>query len=250
MLAAAVFWGTIACHEVGRWIAQRRLAKDPTGAAAGVRTVETAVFGLVGLITAFTFSAAAQRFEARRHLILEEANTISTAWARLDLLAPDRQPGLRQKFRAYLDSRLRTYEKLDDFAAARAEMAVTASTWSAIWEEGVTASRTGGAPSAPMLVLPALNQMNDVATARTLALMTHHPPVILVLLAGLSLMSGLFAGYTSVPGGSRNWLHIGGLALILSLSFYVILDLDYPRAGMIRMQFADQLLVDLRRSMN
>ena len=250
MLSAAVFWGTIGCHELGRRLAQHRHTKDPAGASSGIRTVETAAFGLMGLITAFTFAAAAQRFEARRQLVLEEANTISTAWARLDVLPPDRQPGLRQKFRGYLDSRLRTYQRLDDFTATRAEMAVSASTWSAIWEEGVAAARSEGSPAATMLLLPALNQMSDVATARTLALMTHHPPVIVGLLAGLSLLSGLLAGYASVPGGSRNWLHIAGLALILSMSFYVILDLDYPRAGLIRLEFGDHLLVDLRRSMN
>jgi hypothetical protein len=128
-------------------------------------------------------------------------------------------------------------------------MAVSTSLWAGIWEEGVRAARAEGSPTASMLLLPALNEMGDVATARMLSLHTHHPPAILLSLAGLSTLSGLFAGYSSVPSRSRNWAHIVGLALILSLAQYLIIDYDFPRAGLIRIEFADGLLTDLRRSM-
>lgn len=250
LLAITVFGGTIACHELGRRIGLRRLAADPEGARAGVGTVETAAFALVGLLTAFTFSAAAERFDRRRQLILEEANAISTAYDRLELLPPEPRSSLQNRFKAYLDSRLRTYRVPHDVPAAKAELAASASLWAGIWEHAVPVCRSQGSPAAAMLLLPALNTMNDVATARTLALRTHHPPAIPILLAGLCLLTGLFAGYSSVPGKTRNWMHIGGLALILSLALYLIIDLDYARAGLIRVEFADQLLIDLRRSMD
>ena len=88
--------------EVGRRIGARRLAEDPMGAAAGVGTVEGAVFALFGLLIAFTFSGAAARFDTRRQLIIEETNAIGTAYLRLDLLPVDAQPGLREKFRRYV----------------------------------------------------------------------------------------------------------------------------------------------------
>jgi hypothetical protein len=47
--------------------------------------VEGAVFGLLGLLIAFTFSGAASRFDDRRALIVEEANDIGTAWLRVAL---------------------------------------------------------------------------------------------------------------------------------------------------------------------
>ena len=64
----------------------RELARDPEGLAKGTGAAEGAVFGLLGLILAFSFSGAATRFEQRRHLITEEANAIGTAYLRLDLL--------------------------------------------------------------------------------------------------------------------------------------------------------------------
>ena len=54
--------------------------------------IEGAVFALLGLLLAFTFSGAATRFEGRRHLIVEEANDIGTAYLRVDLLPADAQP--------------------------------------------------------------------------------------------------------------------------------------------------------------
>ena len=250
VLILAVFGGTIACHEVGRRIGLRRLAADPDGAKAGIGTLETAAFGLVGLLTAFTFSAAAERFERRIQLILDETNAIGSAYSCLDLVPPESRPSLQRKFKAYFDSRMRTYQLLPDVAAAYAELAVSDRLWQDLWDEAIAATRSPANPTPAMLLLPQLNTMNDVAAARTLALLTHHPPAILTLLAGLSLLTGLFAGYSSVPGKTRNWMHIGGLALILSLSLYIIIDLDYPRAGLIRVDFADRMLTDLRRSMN
>jgi hypothetical protein len=81
--------------------------------------VEGSVFGLLGLLVAFTFSGASSRFDTRRHLIVEETNAIGTAYLRLDVLPSTVQPALRDSFRRYLDSRLAIYRKLPDAAAAK-----------------------------------------------------------------------------------------------------------------------------------
>ena len=47
-------------------IGVQRIAKEPEEAQAGVGAVEGAVFGLFGLLIAFTFSGAASRFDTRR----------------------------------------------------------------------------------------------------------------------------------------------------------------------------------------
>src|SRR5688572_171592 len=109
LLCSALFVGTVVLLEAGRRLGASRLAADPEGARAGVGAVEGSVFGLLGLLIAFTFSGAASRFDARRQLIVEETNHIGTAWLRLDLLAANEQPELRELFRRYMDSRLETY---------------------------------------------------------------------------------------------------------------------------------------------
>jgi hypothetical protein len=66
--------------DVGRRIGNARLASDMKGVAKGGGVVEGAVFALLGLLIALTFTGAASRFEARRSLITEEANAIGAAY--------------------------------------------------------------------------------------------------------------------------------------------------------------------------
>src|SRR5512137_431463 len=122
MFAAGLLVGMVLLLELGRHLGRRRQSKDEERARAGLGAVEGAVFALLGLLLAFTFSGAASRFDARRQLIVEEANAVGTAWLRLDLLPANAQPELRDLFRRYLDSRLAVYQKLPDFQAARAEL--------------------------------------------------------------------------------------------------------------------------------
>src|SRR5262245_22835515 len=93
--AGGLLAGMLVCLELGRRLGVRRLERDPQGALAGLGAVEGAVFGLYGLLIAFTFSGAPARFDARRQLIAEEANAIGTAYLRIDLLAAESQPALR-----------------------------------------------------------------------------------------------------------------------------------------------------------
>jgi hypothetical protein len=51
-------------------------------------------------------------------------------------------------------------------------------------------------------------------------------------------------------GASRNpnWLHRLAFAGIIALSIYVILDLEFPRRGLIRIDGEDAVLMELRQS--
>nr|MCU0808671.1 DUF4239 domain-containing protein [Candidatus Contendobacter sp.] len=203
---------------------------------------------------AFTFSGAASRFDARRDLIVQETNAIGTAWLRLDLLPADAQPAIRENFRRYVDSRLEVYRKLPDIKAARVELAKATALQGEIWTRAVAAGRLEGAPpAATMLLLPALNEMIDITTTRTMATHMHPPIAIYAMLVGLALASallaGLLAGYGMAGGRSRNWLHMIGFATVMAVAVYVIIDLEFPRLGLIRVDAFDQALVELRASM-
>jgi len=250
LVAGSLFVGILILLEVGRRIGARRIARDPEGARTGVSAVEGALFGLLGLMIAFTFSGAASRFDGRRKLINEEANAIGTAWLRLDLLSTEAQPEIRDLFRKYLDSRLLTYQKLPDVPAAEAELAHSIELQGEIWKRTVAAVK--GAPPGPSgtSVLTALNQMFDIVTTRTMAARTHPPPIVYVMLAALALAAALFAGDGMAGSKKRSTIHILGFAATLALTVYVILDLEYPRFGLIRLDAADRVLVELRQSMN
>lgn len=243
----ALLVGMILCLELGWRIGRHRRARDPEGATAGIATIDGAVFGLLGLLLAFSFSGAAARFDGRRTLIVEEANAIGTAWLRLDLLPPAAQEPLREQFRAYLDSRLMTYDLLPDVAAAEAELQRSMDMQRVIWANAVAACR-GETTTAAMLLLPALNAMFDIATTRTAATRMHPPPVMFGMLFALALASAILAGFGMAGSSSRSWLHVLGFVAAMTAAVYVITDAEFPRFGFIRVGAFDEFLRQLRAS--
>lgn len=247
--AVGLFGGMLLAMEIGKRIGQRRLARDLEGARAGLGAVEGAVFGLLGLLIAFTFQGAANRFDVRRSLIVEEANAVSTAWARLDMLPATAQPALRDLFRRYLDSRLEIYRLLPDVSAAKAELDRSTAMQQEIWNVATTACRTDEGRGVIMLVLPPLNQMFDITTTRTAALRQHPPMIIFGSLFFLALGCALLAGFGMAGSKVRSWAHMLGFAAIMSLAVYVIVDLEFPRLGLIRVDALDVVLQELRSQM-
>lgn len=244
-----IFASSLILIEVGRRIGVRRKVVDPEGAAAGLGAIEGAVFGLMGLLLAFTFSGAASRFDARRQLILEETNAIGTAYLRLDLLPASHQPKLRSDFRNYLDARLAVYRTLPDLKASEAEVSKATALQGEIWTQAVAACKEANSPAVTSLVLSSLNEVIDITTTRTVASQTHPPTVVFVMLFLLLLASSLLAGYGTSAGKTHSWLHTVGFAFIMALAVYVILDIEFPRVGFVRIDYVDQLLQDLRNSM-
>lgn len=247
--ALAIFAGILIGLELGRWVGTRRHARDPEHARDGAATVEAAIFGLMGLLLAFAFSGATQRWDARRGLVVEETNAIGTAWLRVDSLPREAQAPLRDLFRRYLDSRLSVYRALPDAAAARAELAKSEALQGEIWSYAMAECLKPEGDKARLLLLPALNEMIDITTARTMALITHPPFVIYAVLFAVVLASSLMAGFAMAAARERSWLHTIAFALVMAVSVYVILDLEFPRAGLIRIDSIDQVLIDLRASM-
>jgi hypothetical protein len=239
----------LALMELGRRIGVRRLAEHGDNAITGVAAIEGAVFALLGLLLAFTFSSAASRFDTRRQLVVEEANDIGTAYLRVDLLPASAQPQLRETFRRYADSRIGVYRKMPDLAAAWAEMANAADLQKQIWTQAVAGSRDADSPAARMLLLPAINAMIDITTTRTVAAQIHPPAMVFVILLILVLTASFLAGHAMAASKYRGKLHMLCFAIVMTATVYVIIDFEFPRLGLMRIDSFDYVLVDVRESM-
>ena len=247
IFALGLLGGMIVMIELGRRVGARQRARIMEGGAAGVGAVEAAIFALLGLLIAFTFQGASARFDGRRELIVQEANNIGTAWLRIDLLPASAQPVMRDLFRKYLDSRLETYRKVPDMVAVKAELDRTAQLQAEIWKVAVAGQKES--PTVVVGLLPVLNQMFDIVTTRTMAAKTHPPMIVFVMLALMACAAAFMAGHGMSGSQTRSWVHIVGFAMILAVTVFVIMDMEYPRLGMIRVDSFDQVLVELRRSM-
>src|SRR5262245_50256239 len=240
----------VAASEVGWRIGRARLARSAGELAKGVGSAEAVVCGLFGLLVAFTFSGAAGRFEDRRFIIADEANAIGTAYLRLDLLPSDAQPPLRELFRKYVDNRGGVYREMQDTAATEVRLAETVVLQTAIWNMAVSAIKEQGPPTpATALVLGSLNEMIDISDTRKMATLTHPPVIVFLLLGVFGLVCSALVGYETSQNAARSWLHSVTFAAVVSLTVYVIVDIEFPRLGFIRVDSADAAIYDLRETM-
>jgi hypothetical protein len=250
VFALGLFIGTLICLRVGWHVGRQRLSAVDTDAAAGLGAVDGAVFGLMGLLIAFTFTGAAARFDHRRDLIVEEVNAIGTAWLRLDLLQPEARDDLRVLMRQYVDARIATYSNVKDEATVREALQRTQDAQGAFWSRLTPALKAETQLALVASIIPAVNSMFDIAQTRVLATRQHPPWAIYLMLGLLVLVSSLLAGFGMAKAANQSRLHVLAFAVILSTSIYLILDMEYPRLGFIRVDQFDQALLDVRATMN
>ena len=100
-----------------------------------------------------------------------------------------------------------------------------------------------------LMLLAALNEMIDITTTRTAATRMHPPLILFLMLGALSLVGALLAGYGMARGPARSWLHSVGFAAIMATTVYVIIDMEFPRFGLIQVKDFDRLFVELRADM-
>ncbi|MDT4290349.1 hypothetical protein RO575_12325 [Methylomonas sp. MO1] len=250
LVALVLFLGMLLAIEFGRRLGLKTRGDDQKTDNTAAGLIDGAIFGLMGLLIAFTFSGAASRLDHRRDLVINEANAIGTAYLRLNLLPSASQPPLRDLFRQYLDARLDAFQKLPDMAAAEASLLKANQLQNQIWPMAVQACQASGSVPATTLLLAALNEMFDMATLRTTTARVMHPPtVIFVMLFALALLSSFLAGYSMGNNPETTRFHVFGFAAIIAITVYVILDIEYPRAGLIRVDAVDRVLIELRGSM-
>jgi hypothetical protein len=248
LLFGGLFAGILISLEAGYRVGRRSSKRYPERGFEGVGAMEAAVFSLLGLLLAFSFSGATSRFDTRRQLIVQEANAIATAYQRLDL-APTDQSELHRLFREYLDARLQGFQLILDRPTADEQFARAARIEKEIWARALAAGRADPSQNVSRLLLPALNQMSDVANQRAVALETYMPKLVFWLLVGVVLMSGVLAGHAMARRPRRSWLHMLLFSAIISLTITVMFDFNYPRYGLIRIDAADRVFLQLRESM-
>jgi hypothetical protein len=242
-----LFVAMVVCLELGYRLGWRRIRVDG-GAHEGLGSIEAATFALLGLLLGFAFSGALGRFDARRSLIVQEANAIGTAYLRLDLAPPEDQPMLRQLFREYLDARIRVYATPRDDDATNRSVAAAEAVQRRIWAKVIASAQRDQSQNVARVVVPAINDMIDITTVRTVALYTRIPSAILLLLLVVALCSAMTAGYAMAKRGHRSILHIVLYATSIAMTLYVVLDLEHPRLGLIRLDATDRILEALRDS--
>jgi hypothetical protein len=255
-IAAAFFVASLFLLNYGRQLGLRYRQEQGAESMAGLPSVEGAVFALIGLLVAFTVSGALHRFDERRQLVIQEANAVSTAYDRLDLFEGEVAKNLQKKLKEYVRARIEFYRAPHDFSLWEG-----AEIWSRedqnkiyvlktdIWNATIAVCpQTNFHPACP-LVVSALGNVFDIARLRVGAAEKHPPQILYVMLFGLGLGGSLLAGFGMAAAKARSWIHMVTFAATLTATLYVITDIEFPRLGLIRIEYFDHFLVDAYEQM-
>ncbi|MEO7038965.1 MAG: hypothetical protein ABI186_02920 [Candidatus Elarobacter sp.] len=232
LLSLAVLVLVVLAAEVGLRVALRWPARDPRsdGLVAGV---QGAILGLVSLVLAFSFSFAADRYVLRRQLVVQEANTLSTAYLRADLLEPIDARVVRDDIRGYATSRLLVYEDPDAPGAARAReesSRLARDLWSRVAASTIRDPR----PQRSAPELTALSSVFDADTAALDAEMDRLPLAIVLIVLVAAPLAGATVGAAFGRVGQRGRVVVAAFAVLVGLVVLSIVDLDDARLGNIR----------------
>lgn len=202
VVACALFAIFLLSLEIGFRIG----AKSPDKERLGIAVIEGAVFGLLGLLLAFTFGTDIAHFDERRQLIVKEANAVEDAYRGIDLLPPDEQPKMRMLFARYIDARLAAYQNVTSLEVRESSFNAADAIQNQIWQMAVYAWRGPNRPELTLLLVPALNDMFGVAEDRKVALTMHNPAVVIILLVGVGLLTCVLGGtrYPRAVGARRS----------------------------------------------
>jgi hypothetical protein len=230
--------------EAGYRLGKRRLEKHPESKTEGSGAVDSSIFGILGLILAFTFTGTLSRFENRTNLVLKEANAIGTAYLRLDLLPKSDRDKLRPLYKEYVQSRINLYENYENRQLSNSYFRQGLKLQSQIWETANASVLVGKNPGIISLVLSSTNDMIDVANERLQATRTHPPAIVYVLLFTLALASAFLVGQSMSANQRRPLSYMIMFCVTISAITYIILDLEYPRLGLIKIDIGDKVLVE------
>jgi hypothetical protein len=206
--------------------------------------VQAAMLTLLGLLVGFTFSMAVSRYDQRKNFEEAEANAIGTEFVRADLLAAPDAAKLRALLRSYLDQRVLFYSTRDPQELAQVN-ARTARLQSELW--AAVAPQAAAQPTAISAMVAA--GMNDVLNSQGYAQAAWWNRIPLA--AWLLMTMIAFCCTMSIGYGARNPkadpVLLLVLPLVLSLSFFLIADIDSPNGGVIRV--SSQNLASLAQSL-
>ena len=244
-----LFVGMMVCLELGRRVGLEQAARFGDASRVGVGVVDGAVYGVLALLLGFMFSGATSRFDNRRQLMINEVTALHNAWFRLDTL-PDRvQSEIRATFRAFVDALIAWYAKPVGSADSEREYVAATQAGRELWDRSVATALSEDGEKSRMLVLPALNEMYMAVDRERLGRHIHPPVVIYVMLAIAAMAAALFAGYSMANTTTRNWVFMLGVATTIAIVTYVIIDLEFPRVGLVRVDRFDRALVEMRKTM-
>jgi hypothetical protein len=231
--------------EVGFRLGLRLYVAKDTIRKGEIGGIQGAILGLLGLLLGFTFAMAVGRYEARRDLVVKEANAIGTTFLRASLLPAAHTAPVEDLLRRYVEARLTFQPQANDPAKLAEGLRLSAAIQSQLWQHAVAAAKETPTPIVATFI-NTVNETIDVEAERLAAGRNRIPGSVWVLLLTVAALGCITSSYASGADGARSAFSGIVLPLLVSVVITLIFDLADPRRGLIRI--TQQPLVDLQQA--
>jgi hypothetical protein len=232
-------------HEIGYRLGAVRQKAPAHEKEAPVGAMVGATLALLGFLLAFTFGLAANLFQAKRQVMLDEANAIGTTYLRADFLSEPARVAVRDLLREYVDIRLAAAETGEVAPAIKRSEEIQTQLWahaSASMVESPSSIAYG-------LFVETLNDVIDLHAARIMiAVRSRIPPTIWLALYSIAFFAFGTMGYHGGLAAANRSFALLAVAVIFSAVIWLVRDLDTAQEGTLRV--SQQAMIDLRNSMN
>ena len=230
-LFVALIGSSFLGFRMGRYFARRGRA----ALQSQVQTIEAAMLTLLGLLLAFTFSIAASRFDSRKQVCVQEANAIGTAYLRTSLMPrSELAEHLRGLLRQYVEVRLDVYTHYLDAEARKLQKQRLGDLQQDMWRIVAAGSRDQPMNVAVTLLVQAMNELIDLAETQSALFENHVPENILIFLFTLATVVIGVVSYMNGLSLDRQPSLMFLLAGIIAMTIFLLIDLDRPLRGLIR----------------
>lgn len=229
---------------LGFWLGDRHRKEseqDPH-----INTIQAATLGLLGLLMAFTFSMAADRYASRRRVVVDEANAIGTAYLRADLLPEPNRTQVKDLLREYVDVRVEFMNAGIDPVKFQQATDRTLQLEGELWQQAVAASANDPRSVPTGLFVQSLNEVIDLQDTRMALIKNRVPEVIIDLIFISAMITIGLIGYAVGLTHKRNLIPTLMMIVLITIIFAVIIDLDRPRRGLIRV--SQESMIQLQES--
>jgi len=246
LISVILFFGMLGMDYFGFKIRLNKNKRNGLENNNGLGSLEGSLLGLLALLLAFTFNLSASRYDDRRQAIVDEANGIGTALLRTELYPDSIKILFKADFKKYIEERINYYEVGDNETKIQDALSRSSVISERIWNRVTSLSQKPENVLRSMQMIPAINNIIDSVASRDDKRLAHVPNSILALLYTLCLASAFIIGY-SRKDKKVDWILICCFNLMITVTVYLILDLDQSRSGIITMDIAHVKMLELRK---
>lgn len=199
---------------------------------------QTGLLTLASFVLGLSFSQAQGRFDARRALVVKEANVIGTTWLRADQLDAAQGAKFRTILSDYTTTRLMAYQTRGMMTAEKRGVYDRAIVQSdrdqdRMWSIVTGALRAHPANLGLSLLMETLNDTIDVSAEQVQALTSHIPTAVVLLTIALVTLGTLSIGFRFAAGQSRPALFSIVYIVANVVVINMMVDYDRPQSGFV-----------------